>query len=496
MGAKSWDMNNVATKFDRRPQWVPDNEKAICTTCSSPFTLFRRRRHHCRNCGDIFCHDCSNHFLPLPDYAFYEPVRVCKSCCHNMMTKSHKIDRAVLLVTVEDAVGLSGLPPVWQEELQKQHISTEEVAEHPDEVLAALQMKFPLDEDGNPVPQDSEPDEKPAIQPPSQAPRWMEIKGDLKATGSLRAEDPYELFEDIVKLAEGGQGTVFKATWRLQEPKVLEETDDSVTYFTPLVSQESPKFREVAIKKVRFADIPSLDFVRNEIALTKVSTHPNVIHYIDTFMTDRDLWMVMEYMHGGALSILLSKCKQLSEPEIALISYGALNALDCMHSKHRMHRDIKSDNLLLGLHGEVKLSDFGFAAQLTYEINKRRSVIGTPYWMAPEVIRGHQYDVKADIWSVGIMVIEMVDGQPPYIRETPLRAMLLLSTRPPPLPKRSHSPLLENFISRCVQRDASQRWTARELLAHPFLETRCDPSVLAKTVRRHVKATQEVLPPV
>jgi serine/threonine protein kinase len=184
---------------------------------------------------------------------------------------------------------------------------------------------------------------------------------------------------------------------------------------------------------------------------------------------------------------------------------------------------------------QVKLSDFGFAAQLTQEINKRRSVIGTPYWMAPEVIKGHKYGLEADVWSVGIVAIEMIDGQPPYITETPLRAMLLIwcaftltsipvifdareeeknppnvspdftihiscfyciflfqsclniSTRPSPRAKRPHSSLLADFISHCVEREPGKRWTSEQLLEHEFIKTACEPEVVAQTIRRFTK---------
>merc|ERR1719223_2087578 len=107
-------------------------------------------------------------------------------------------------------------------------------------------------------------------------------------------------------------------------------------------------------------------------------------------------------------------------------------ALAYVHRQHRLHRDIKSDNILVDLAGNVKIADFGFAVSLTKEEDKRRSVVGTPYWMAPELIRGLSYGDKVDVWSMGITAIEMAEGEPPHIHEPPLRALLLITTQGTP----------------------------------------------------------------
>eukprot|EP00298_Acanthocystis_sp_HF-20_P009812 c18521_g2_i1.p1 GENE.c18521_g2_i1~~c18521_g2_i1.p1 ORF type:complete len:151 (-),score=62.48 c18521_g2_i1:26-478(-) len=139
---------------------------------------------------------------------------------------------------------------------------------------------------------------------------------------------------------------------------------------------------------------------------------------------------------------------------------------------------------MLGTRGEVKLSDFGFAAQLTQEIDKRRSVIGTPYWMAPEVIRGLHYDTKADVWSVGIVAIEMIDGLPPYMTETPLKAMHLICTKPPAAPRSKCSTEFRSFVQKCLQRDPADRWSCDELLNHEFIALACTSQALAATIAK------------
>lgn len=139
------------------------------------------------------------------------------------------------------------------------------------------------------------------------------------------------------------------------------------------------------------------------------------------FSFSSSVQMAMEYMDGGSLTQALASCK-LDEGHMARITHEVLTALQYLHTLQRIHRDIKSDNILLSSTGEVKLADFGYCAQLS-ESMKRNSVVGTPYWMAPELIRGLDYGVKVDIWSTGIALIEMAEGEPPYMDLPPLAVL-------------------------------------------------------------------------
>jgi len=183
-------------------------------------------------------------------------------------------------------------------------------------------------------------------------------------------------------------------------------------------------------------------------------------------------------MGGGCLTDVLESFDsvQLTESQIAYCCRETVKALVYIHGLHRIHRDIKSDNVLLGSDGAVKLADFGYAAQLTQKQQKRNTVVGTPYWMAPELIRGHDYGTKVDIWSLGIMLMEMAEGEPPYMEYPPLRALFLITTKGIPPVKEQHkwSRDFHDFFARCLDVNVQTRPEARELLKHPFLLRACE----------------------
>ena len=161
-----------------------------------------------------------------------------------------------------------------------------------------------------------------------------------------------------------------------------------------------------------------------------------------------------------------------------------------LHRQHRLHRDIKSDNILVDTNGSVKLADFGFAVSLTEEQAWRKSVVGTPYWMAPELIRGLEYDAKVDVWSLGITALEMAEGEPPLIHEPPLRALLLITIQGSPhlaRPKK-WSKNFRHFLERCFDITPELRASSEQLLMHPFIRSASSPADFAAFVQERLDA--------
>jgi serine/threonine protein kinase len=180
----------------------------------------------------------------------------------------------------------------------------------------------------------------------------------------------------------------------------------------------------------------------------------------------------MEYCAGGSVDAFFKVLKRpLSEPLIALVCREVLKGLVYLHSKHKIHRDIKGGNILLTSKGEVKLADFGVSTELVHTMSRRNSFIGTLYWMAPEAIQEKEYDERADLWSLGITVIEMAEGSPPHMGMHYARALFAIPKDPPPtLQSRDQwSPLMHKFTSRLLIKDPNARPTAVTMLSDPFV---------------------------
>ncbi|KAB0341913.1 hypothetical protein FD754_018839 [Muntiacus muntjak] len=214
--------------------------------------------------------------------------------------------------------------------------------------------------------------------------------------------------------------------------------------------------------------------------------HENMVEMYNSYLVGDELWVVMEFLEGGALTDVVTHTR-MNEEQIAAVCLAVLQALAVLHAQGVIHQDIKSDSILLTHDGRVKLSDFGFCAQVSKEVPRRKSLVGTPYWMAPELISRLPYGPEVDIWSLGVMVIEMVDGEPPYFNEPPLKAMKMIRDNLPPRLKNLHkvSPSLKGFLDRQLVRDPAQRATVAELLKHPFLAKAGPPASIVLLMRQN-----------
>ncbi|KAG5420240.1 STE20 [Candida metapsilosis] len=282
--------------------------------------------------------------------------------------------------------------------------------------------------------------------------------------------DPKELYVDLLKIGQGASGGVYIAH---------DVSNGNCT---------------VAIKQMNLEQQPKKELIINEILVMKGSKHPNIVNYIDSYLVKGDLWVIMEYMEGGSLTEIVTH-SVMTEGQIGAVCRETLQGLRFLHSKGVIHRDIKSDNILLDINGNIKMTDFGFCAQIN-ELNlKRTTMVGTPYWMAPEVVSRKEYGPKVDIWSLGIMVIEMIEGEPPYLNETPLRALYLIATNGTPSLKEPEalSYDIRRFLSWCLQVDFNKRATADDLLHDKFILESDDVESLSPLVKiaRMKKAAEQ-----
>ncbi|CAD5225307.1 unnamed protein product [Bursaphelenchus okinawaensis] len=233
----------------------------------------------------------------------------------------------------------------------------------------------------------------------------------------------------------------------------------------------SSKRRNVAVKRMVIKTQQRPELLINEVNVMNKCEHKNIVQMISAHVVDEELWILMEVATGGSLTSFLSQ-KRLTEVSIATISKQTLGALSYLHGVGVIHRDLKSDSILFTHDRIVKLSDFGFSCILTKEVSRRKSLLGTPYWLAPEVACREEYNTAIDIWSYGITVIEMVCGEPPFYEDEPVVAIQRIkSSSSPKIPDDFKiSEELTDFLAQMLRIDPSQRWHAPQLLEHSFIE--------------------------
>ncbi|XP_072300304.1 mitogen-activated protein kinase kinase kinase kinase 4 isoform X9 [Eucyclogobius newberryi] len=295
---------------------------------------------------------------------------------------------------------------------------------------------------------------------------------------SLR--DPAGIFELVEVVGNGTYGQVYKGrhvkTGQLAAIKVMDVTEDE---------EEEIKLEINMLKKY--------------------SHHRNIATYYGAFIKksppghDDQLWLVMEFCGAGSITDLVKNTKgnTLKEDWIAYISREILRGLAHLHAHHVIHRDIKGQNVLLTENAEVKLVDFGVSAQLDRTVGRRNTFIGTPYWMAPEVIACDEnpdatYDYRSDLWSCGITAIEMAEGAPPLCDMHPMRALFLIPRNPPPrLKSKKWSKKFFSFIEGCLVKNYTQRPPTDQLLKHPFIRDQPNERQVRIQLKDHIDRTKK-----
>ncbi|XP_026185419.1 mitogen-activated protein kinase kinase kinase kinase 5 isoform X2 [Mastacembelus armatus] len=276
-----------------------------------------------------------------------------------------------------------------------------------------------------------------------------------RTTLDISTRNPQDDFEILLRVGGGTYGDVFKA-------------------------RNKQNGELAAIKVIKMEPEDDFSIIQQEIVIVKSCKHPNIVAYYGSYIRANKLWICMEFCGGGSLQDVYHVTGPLSEPQIAYICREMLQGLDYLHAQKKIHRDIKGANILLNDQGEVKLADFGISAQITDTLARRKSFIGTPYWMAPEVaaveIKGG-YNELCDIWSVGITAIELAELQPPMFDVHPLRVLFLMSKsgyQPPKLKDKSKwSSSFYNFVKAMLVRNPKKRPSASKMLSHGFLTQQC-----------------------
>ncbi|ODV87864.1 hypothetical protein CANARDRAFT_193653 [[Candida] arabinofermentans NRRL YB-2248] len=226
---------------------------------------------------------------------------------------------------------------------------------------------------------------------------------------------------------------------------------------------------DVAIKQVDLESSDEIKEIQQEIKILSTCNTDHVTKYYGCFLKGSKLWIIMEYLGGGSCSDLLT-AGPFSEEVIGLIMFQLLQALVYLHENGKIHRDFKAANVLISNTGVVKIGDFGVATQLSNNMSKRNTFVGTPYWMPPEIIKHKEYHYTADIWSLGITAIEMAYGKPPLSEFHPFDVLFKIADEPSPTLGSSFSTEFNNFVDQCLQKDPSRRPTAKILLNHSFIK--------------------------
>ncbi|XP_017565531.1 STE20-like kinase b [Pygocentrus nattereri] len=291
-----------------------------------------------------------------------------------------------------------------------------------------------------------------------------------------RDVNPEEVWEIIGELGDGAFGKVYKA--QNKQSGIL-----------------------AAAKVIDTKTEEELEDYMVEIDILASCDHHHIVKLLDAFYYEDKLWILIEFCAGGAVdAVMLELERPLTEPQIRVVCKQTLDALLYLHESKIIHRDLKAGNILLTLDGEVKLADFGVSAKNTKTLQRRDSFIGTPYWMAPEVVmcetsKDRPYDYKADIWSLGVTLIELAQVEPPNHEMNPMRVLLKIAKADPPtlMQPSKWSPEFSDFLKRALDKNVDNRWSAAQLLQHPFVSSVTDSKSLRELIAEaKAEVTEEI----
>ncbi|XP_022619438.1 STE20-like serine/threonine-protein kinase isoform X3 [Seriola dumerili] len=291
-----------------------------------------------------------------------------------------------------------------------------------------------------------------------------------------RDVNPEEIWDIIGELGDGAFGKVYKA-------------------------QNKQNGTLAAAKVIDTKTEDELEDYMVEIDILASCNHHHIVKLLDAFYFEGKLWILIEFCAGGAVdAIMLELERPLTEPQIRVVCRQTLEALSYLHENKVIHRDLKAGNILLSLDGDVKLADFGVSAKNTKTLQRRDSFIGTPYWMAPEVVmcetsKDRPYDYKADIWSLGVTLIELAQIEPPNHEMNPMRVLLKIAKSEPPTlmnPSRWSSEF-NDFLRKALDKNVDNRWGTVQLLQHPFVTSVTDSKPLRELIAEaKAEVTEEI----
>lgn len=281
----------------------------------------------------------------------------------------------------------------------------------------------------------------------------------------------------------------------------LIETVGSGTYGDVYKAKDIQSGRVAAVKIIKLEPGDNFSVIQQEILMMKNCQHPNIVAFYGSYLRRDKLWICMEFCGGGSLQDIYHVTGPLSEPQISLVCRETLKGLSYLHSLNMMHRDIKGANILLTTNGDIKLADFGVSAQITATMRKRKSFIGSPYWMAPEVAaveRKGGYNQQCDVWSVGITAIELYELQPPMFDMHPMKALNVMSRsdfKPPRLKDKNRcSEEYKNFVKSALIKSPRKRPSAEKLLEHPFVNLEMPKQLMRDLLSRAASANEYNFP--